>query len=405
MPVFDYQARDAAGKIVTGQIEAADQQTAGGILMDRSLMVTALRAGGARRSSSGRGKRKQGKVKPQDLVVFTRQLATMMDAGLPLVQSLTALEEQTESVAFKPVLQQVVAKVESGDAFSQSLAQFPKVFNRLFVSMVEAGESGGMLPEILDRVAGYLEASTRLKKKVKSAMTYPVIVCVIAVVIVLFLVMKIIPIFGDIFKDFGAKLPGPTQALIHISEVLRSYFLLVVVGTAVLVFALVKIKRTRAGTEAWDRFVLRAPVFGKLAHKIAISRFSRTFAALLRSGVPILETLRIVGQSSGNTQVEYAIEKTASSIERGENLAMALGQHPIFPPMLVKMISAGEQTGKVDVMLEKLADFYDEDIEATLSGLTSLIEPLLIVFLGVVVGSIVVCMFLPIFKLNQVVQF
>lgn len=403
MPTFDYQARDAAGKIVTGQIDAADQQAAGMTLMERNLMVTSIRLGAARRG--GGGKRKQGNVKAQDLVVFTRQLATMMDAGLPLVQSMNTLEDQTESKTFKPILMQVTEKVEQGDAFSAALGQYPKVFNRLYVSMVEAGETGGMLPEILDRVASYLEASARLRKKVKSAMTYPTIVCIIAVVIVLFLIMKIIPIFGDIFKEFGAKLPAPTQMLIRISEIVRGYFVLVVVVVGLLGFALYKLKRTKRGTEVWDRFKLKAPVFGKLAHKIAISRFARTFAALTRSGVPILETLRIVGQSSGNTQVEYAVQATATSIERGDNLAAALGQHPIFPSMLVRMIAAGEQTGKVDVMLEKIADFYDEEIEATLNGLTSLIEPLLIVFLGVVVGSIVICMFLPIFKLNQIVQF
>jgi type IV pilus assembly protein PilC len=270
---------------------------------------------------------------------------------------------------------------------------------------VEAGETGGLLAEILDRLACYLEASSRLKKKVKSAMSYPVIVCVVALGIALFLIVKVIPIFGNIYKDFGAQLPAPTQILIDISDFIRTYFILAIGMAGGFVFGVVKFKRTRRGTALWDRTKLRLPVFGKLIHKICISRFSRTFAALLRSGVPILETLRIVGQSSGNTVVESAVLKTANSIEHGDNLAVALGQHSIFPPMLVRMISAGEQTGKVDVMLEKISDFYDEEIEATLSGLTSLIEPLLIVFLGVVVGSIVICMFLPIFKLNQIVQF
>jgi type IV pilus assembly protein PilC len=329
----------------------------------------------------------------------------MMDAGLPLVQSLTALEEQTDSQTFKPVLRHTMEQVEQGNAFSEALANHPKVFGKLYVSMVEAGETGGLLPEILDRLASYLESTARLKKKVKSAMSYPVIVCFIALSIALFLMIKVIPIFADIFKDFGAQLPVPTQILIDISNFIRAYFLLAAGAVGGLVFGLVKLKRTKAGTAVWDRAKLRMPVFGKLVHKIAISRFARTFAALLRSGVPILETLRIVGQSAGNTVVEVAVEKTASSIEHGDNLAEALGQHAIFPPMLVKMISAGEQTGKVDVMLEKLSDFYDEEIEAMLSGLTSLIEPLLIVFLGVVVGSIVICMFLPIFKLNQIVQF
>jgi type IV pilus assembly protein PilC len=402
MVTYAYQARDASGKSVNGLVEAPDQQTAANILISRNLMVVVLKPGSSRKNGI---KRQQGRVKSQELVVFTRQLATMMDAGLPLVQSLTALEEQTDSKSFKPILRHITEKVEQGDAFSQALAQHPKVFTKLFVSMVEAGETGGLLAEILDRVASYLEATARLKKKVKSAMSYPTIVCIIALSIALFLIVKVIPIFADIYKDFGAKLPAPTQVLIRISEIIRGYFLLVIGAAGLLVFAVIKFKRTRRGTEIWDRAKLRLPVFGKLIHKIAMSRFSRTFAALLRSGVPILEVLRIVGQSSGNTMVEHAVEKTAASIERGDNLALALGQHKIFPPMLVRMVSAGEQTGKVDVMLEKISDFYDEEIEATLNGLTALIEPLLIVFLGLVVGSIVICMFLPIFKLNEIVQF
>jgi type IV pilus assembly protein PilC len=402
MANFTYQARTVAGKPVDGDIEALDQQTAATQLMDRGLMVISLRRAAGRKVGK---KRHQGKVKSQDLVVFTRQLATMMDAGLPLVQSLTALEEQTDSKTFKPVLRNITERVEQGQAFSEALSEHPRVFTRLYVSMVEAGETGGLIAEILDRLASYLESTARLKKKVKSAMTYPVIVCFIATAIALFLIIKVIPIFAGIYKDFNAQLPAPTQVLITISNVIRSYFLLSIAAVAAAIFGFYHLKRTKRGAAVWDRLKLRLPVFGKLIHKISISRFARTFAALLRSGVPILETLRIVGQSSGNTVVEKSVEQTAASIERGDNLALALRQHPVFPPMLVRMVSAGEQTGKVDVMLEKISDFYDEEIEATLSGLTSLIEPLLIVFLGVVVGTIVVCMFLPIFKLNQIVQF
>ncbi len=403
MATFKYQALDGSGKVVSGEIDAPDQMGAAALLMNRNLVVTEVRMAAARKVAA---KRYQGgSVKSQDMVVFTRQLATMMSAGLPLVQCMTALEEQTESKAFRPILHNVTERIEGGDSFSQALAQHPKVFTQLYVSMVEAGEAGGMLSEILDRVASYLESTARLKKKVKSAMSYPVIVCCIAIGISLFLIMKIIPIFADIYKDFGAKLPGPTQMLINFSNLLRAYFLFFVLGTGAFIFLLVKLKKTKRGTEIWDRVKLHLPLFGKLIHKISMSRFARTFAALLRSGVPILEVLRIVGQSSGNTQVEYAVVATAKNIEKGDSLALALGQHKIFPPMLVRMVAAGEQTGKVDTMLEKISDFYDEEIEATLSALTSLIEPLLIVFLGVVVGTIVVCMFLPIFKLNEVVQF
>jgi type IV pilus assembly protein PilC len=401
MRTFTYEARDPSGKITIGDISAEDEQSAVTALVNRSLLVVALRERAERKAK----KRAQGKVKAQDLVVFTRQLATMLDAGLPLVQAVSTLEEQTESKALKVVLQQVVEHVERGDAFSEALAQHPKVFTNLYVSMVQAGETGGLLAEILDRLASYLEASARLKRKVKSAMSYPTIVSLVAVGIALFLIVKVIPIFADIYSDFGAQLPGPTQVLISISNAIRNNFFTVMIGTGVFLLALVKLKKTRRGTEVWDRLKLKLPVFGKLAHKIAISRFSRTFASLFRSGVPILEALRVVGQSAGNTQVSKAVDAVAINIEKGENIAVSLAQHPIFPPMLVRMVAAGEQTGKVDVMLEKIADFYDEEIEAMLAGLTALIEPLLIVFLGVVVGGIVICMFLPIFKLNEIVQF
>ncbi len=402
MPVFTYQARDSFGKSVSGQIEGDDQHAATIALSNRDLMVTSLTPVASKKKIK---KHAQGKVKAQDLVVFTRQLATMMDAGLPLVQSMSTLEEQTTSRTLKPVIAKITARIEQGESFSVALSEHPKVFNRLYVSMVEAGETGGLLAEILDRVASYLEATARLKKKIKSAMSYPAIVCIVAILISLFLVLKIIPVFADIFTDFGAKLPMPTQILINLSDWLRANLLMAAGIVAVSIFALVKLKNTKAGTQVWDRLKLRLPIFGALIHKISMSRFARTFAALVRSGVPILETLRIVGQSAGNVVVEAAVVQTASSIEKGENLAVAMGQHQIFPPMLVRMVAAGEQTGKVDVMLEKISDFYDEEIEATLNAMTSLIEPLLIVFLGVVVGSIVVCMFLPIFKLNEIVQF
>ena len=402
MPVFNYQARDNNGKSVNGEIDALDPQQAATQLMDRGLMVVSLKAGRSKKTSA---KSSKGKVKSQDLVVFTRQLATMLGAGLPLVQALTALESQTESKTFKPVLRNVTERVEQGQSFSEALSEYPKIYTRLYVCMVEAGEAGGLLPEILDRLAGYLEASARLKKKVKSAMAYPTIVCLIAITIALFLIIKVIPIFADIYKDFGANLPGPTQVLINISNLIRGYFPIAIGLLVAGVFAIARFKRTKRGAFLWDTIALRLPVFGKLIHKVAMSRFSRTFSSLIRSGVPILETLRIVSQSAGNVIVATAVEKTATAIEKGDNLAAAMGQHSIFPPMMIRMVSAGEQTGQVDSMLEKLSDFYDEEIEATLAALTSLIEPLLIVFMGVVVGTIVVCMFLPIFKLNQIVQF
>ncbi len=401
MPQFSYTARDNAGKVVAGELDAPDEQNAIGSLLNRGLMVVNLE----QKTQKKRKAKSAGAVKTVDVVVFTRQLATMMDAGLPLVQCLTALSEQSASKALKEVLADVTAQVEKGDAFSEALARHPKVFDKLYLSMVKAGETGGLLAEILDRVAGYLEASARLRKKVKSAMSYPTIVTIVAISISIFLIVKVIPVFAGIYKDFNAKLPTPTLVLVQVSDIFRHYLPFVAIGTVVLGFGFARYKKTEQGAELWDRSKIRFPVLGKLAHKVALSRFARTFASLVRSGVPILETLHIVGQSAGNVIVAKAVTDAASNIERGENIAASLGKHPIFPPMLIRMIAAGEQTGKVDVMLEKISDFYDEEIEATLAGLTALIEPLLIVFLGVVVGGIVICMFLPIFRLSEVVKF
>jgi type IV pilus assembly protein PilC len=270
--------------------------------------------------------------------------------------------------------------------------------------MVKAGESGGLLAEILERLAGFLEASARLRKKVKSAMTYPVIVVCIAFAITTFLIVRVVPIFGEIFKDFGAKLPAPTQFLIDVSEFVRGEWYFLVLGIAAGIFGLRAFLFSDKGKKFSDRWKLKLPVFGPLVHKICMSRFARTFAQLIRSGVPILEVLDIVGGSAGNYVVENSIKSVADDVEKGDNLSVAMSKKPIFPPMLLRMVSAGEATGKIDNMLEKMADFWDEEIEAMLDALTSLIEPMLIVFLGVIVGGIVIAMFLPIFKLNEVVS-
>lgn len=270
--------------------------------------------------------------------------------------------------------------------------------------MVKAGESGGMLAEVLDRLAGFLEDSERLRKKVKSAMTYPVIVICIALAITTFLIVKVVPVFGSIFADFGAKLPAPTQFLIDLSDFIRSYWY-IIVGIMVGIFYSIRAwVKSKSGAEQWDRWKLKLPVFGPLTHKICMTRFARTFAQLIRSGVPILEVLHIVGDTSGNSVVTNALRGVSTDVEKGEHLTAALSRQSIFPPMMLRMVSAGEATGKIDTMLEKMADFWDEEIEATLAALTSLLEPLLIVVLGIIVGGIVIAMFLPIFKLNDVVS-
>ncbi len=346
-------------------------------------------------------------ISESDLVVFTRQLATMVDAGLPLVSSLTALYEQADpkkQANLRKVIGDLTARVQSGESFNEAISKQPRVFSRLYISMVRAGETGGLLAEILDRLAGFLEATARLKKKVKSAMTYPAIVVVIAFAITAFLIVKVVPVFAGIFADFGANLPAPTQVLLNVSDFTRTYWYVILLLMVASGFAWKMFVGTKSGRDWWDRWKLKLPIFGPLAHKIAMSRFCRTFAQLIRSGVPILEVMDIVAETSGNTMVEYGIRRASADVEKGDNLAAALAKEKIFPPMMVRMVAAGESTGKIDEMLEKMADFWDEEIEAMLDALTSLIEPLLIVFLGVVVGGIVIALFMPIFKLNEIVS-
>ena len=359
------------------------------------------------KAATSRSRKKTWTVKETDLVLFTRQLSTMIEAGISLVQAMTALYDQCDPKRqrnLRHVISDVTTRVQGGETFNESIAKHPRVFDRLFVSMVKAGEHGGLLAEILDRLAGFLEASARLRKKVKSAMTYPVIVISIAFAITTFLLVKVVPIFGEIFKDFGAKLPAPTQFLIDVSDFIRGEWYFLILGFGGIFFGLRTFLRSTRGKQLADRWKLKLPIFGPLIHKICMSRFSRTFAQLIRSGVPILEVLDIVGGASGNHVVEMSIKGVSDDVEKGDNLSVALSKKPIFPPMMLRMVSAGEATGKIDTMLEKMADFWDEEIEALLDALTSLIEPLLIVFLGVIVGGIVIAMFLPIFKLNEVVS-
>jgi len=403
MMTFSYQARDASGKIISGVQDALNEDNAVTSLMSRGLMVLSL----TQKAAASASRKKKWTVKETDLVLFTRQLSTMIEAGISLVQAMTALYDQSDPKRqrnLRHIISDVTTRVQGGESFHESIAKHPRVFDRLFVSMVKAGEHGGLLAEILDRLAGFLEASARLRKKVKSAMTYPVIVICIAFAITTFLLVKVVPIFGEIFKDFGAKLPAPTQFLIDVSDFIRGewYFLIVFIAGAF--FGIRTFLRSTRGKQLWDRWKLRLPIFGPLIHKICMSRFSRTFAQLIRSGVPILEVLDIVGGASGNHVVETSIKGVSEDVERGDNLSVALSKKPIFPPMMLRMVSAGEATGKIDTMLEKMADFWDEEIEAMLDALTSLIEPMLIVFLGVIVGGIVIAMFLPIFKLNEVVS-
>jgi type IV pilus assembly protein PilC len=402
MPSFSYIARDSGtGREIRSTVDASNEANAVAALLNRNLMVVSIQEKIAKK-----GRTSGGKVALSDLVIFTRQLATMVDAGLAMVQSLQALADQTDNKLMRDVIKDVTTRVEGGDSFSEALQKHPKVFNKLYFSMVGAGERGGLLAEILARLATYLENSARLRKKVKSALMYPTVVTVVAIGITIFLLVKVVPTFADIFKSFGTKvpLPAPTQWLMKVSDALVHNFIYFIVCGGSIIFGWLYYIKTPAGRRFWDDRRIKLPIFGSIAHKICLARFASTFASLVRSGVPILEVLAIVRNTVGNVIMEAAIQSAANDIERGEGISNALAKHPIFPTMIIRMLQAGEQTGKIDAMLERVAGFLDEEIETTLSGLTSLIEPLLIVFLGVVVGGIVICMFLPIFKLSDLVS-
>lgn len=337
-----------------------------------------------------------------ELAIFTQQLASLLSAGLPLVQCLEALQDQTEDPVFRIIIRDVRTEISQGSSFSNAVKMFPRAFNSLFISMVEAGEASGALAEILSKVALYFESSVKLTKKVKSAMTYPIAVIGLAVALVNVLLIFVIPVFAAMFADFGAKLPAPTQMLIDLSDFLKANFFYLLAGAYAVFWLLKKFVATPRGRRIKDESLVKAPIFGSLVHKIALSRFCRTYATLIRSGVPILRTLEIVASASGKTQVEDACAEIAKHVSQGGQVSEVLAANSFFPPMMKHMVKAGESTGNVDGMMNKVADFYDTESEATVASLTSLIEPMLIVFLGVVVGGIVMAMFLPIFQLGAV---
>src|SRR6267154_837983 len=337
-----------------------------------------------------------------ELSIFTSQLASLLQAGLPLVSCLEALQDQTEDQVFRIVIRDVRNDISTGTSFSSAVRKFGNSFNTLFISMVEAGEASGGLAEILGKVAGYFESSVKLAKKVKSAMTYPVAVIGLAIALVNVLLIFVIPVFAAMFADFGAKLPSPTQMLIDLSNFMKAWWWALGLGAYGIFFTVSKYIATPNGRRQKDNFLVKAPIFGNLVHKIALSRFCRTYATLMRSGVPILRTLEIVAAASNKVQIEDACEEIAKHVSQGGQVSEVLAANPFFPPMMKHMVKAGESTGNVDGMMNKIADFYDVECEATVSALTSLIEPLLIVFLGVVVGGIVMAMFLPIFQLGAV---
>jgi len=397
---FQYSAKDQAGRDITSTIQAENERSVVTTLRKRGLIVLDV----SKEVGSAAPKKGRRKVKGADLVVFTRQLATMVDAGLPLVQALDTLAGQAENPSLKVVLEDIVKSIEEGADFSEAISAHPKVFSSLFVNMARAGEASGTLSEILERVAAYMEATLALKRKVKSAMIYPSLVCGMALIITTVLLLKVIPVFGGIYADFGAALPMPTQMLLNFSDFLRAYFPFAVAALVVGIVLARKYAKTESGALRFDRFKFNAPVFGPIFRKVAVSRFTRTLSVLVKSGVPILSALEIVARTAGNKLVERAVNSAMDEIKKGENIAGPLAASQVFPPMVTKMIAVGEETGKLEVMLSKVSDFYDSQVDAAVSGLTSMIEPLLIAFMGIVVGGIVICMFLPIFKLSEVVS-
>ena len=403
MATFRYSAKDKTGRTVTGVLESADERTLLEILRRQELIVISIK--------QERKKEKisfyldfGGKIKLSELVLFVRQLATMIDSGIPLVQALDILSEQIEHREFKAIVATIKKDVSTGSRFHEALAKHPKVFTPLFINMVKAGESSGALDDIMDRLAIYLEKTESLIRKVRTAMTYPIAVCIMALCITLVMLIKIVPVFKSIYADFGGRLPVPTLILVSVSDFLINYFFMWLAIAVTGIFLLVRFIKTDKGTFIFDEFKLKMPIFGVILKKVAISKFCRTLATLVKSGVPILSALEIVAKTSGNRIIESAVEKVRVSIREGENITDPLLRTRVFPPLVVRMISVGEQTGELEKMLTKIADFYDDQVDASVAGITSLIEPLVIAFLGTVVGTIVICMFLPIFKLSSLVS-
>jgi len=397
---FEYVARDKTGKEVTGTVDAANKDALVKQLREQGLMTSKVQE----KKAQGIAKKKTGKrlfggrVNLRHLSIFCRQFATMINAGVSLVRCLDVLEQQTDSARLKEIIRDISSEVEGGATLSRSMAKYPAVFSNLAVGLVRAGEVGGVLDETLDRLAGFLEKDMELRRKVKSSMTYPVLVMIVAVGIVTFLVTFILPKFIDLFKELGLKddsFPLPTLILMRTSQFMTQKWYLAVGIVVGLTIAINRIKATKTGKRYYDMVKLRVPVFGSLNHKIAIARFARTLSTLMASGVPILSAMETVAGTVDNDIIADAILLSRASIREGDTIADPLAASKMFPPMVVQMITIGEETGQLDQMLEKVADFYESEVEAALESLTSALEPVLIVFLGVVVGFIVVAMFLP----------
>jgi type IV pilus assembly protein PilC len=397
MPVFNYIGKTRSGTVQKGEIEANDRNAAVAVLRQRQVLVTSIRPRpkDIELKIPGFG----GKVKEKDIVIFTRQLATMIDAGLPLVQCLDILSRQSLNKQFATTIGKIKTDVESGDTFADALRKHPKVFTDFFTNMVEAGEAGGILDTILARLAVYMEKARALKGRVKSAMVYPAAIVSIAILVIVFLMIFVIPVFAEMFESFGGTLPAPTRLIMSLSDFTRRYILYAVPVVVAGIYLFKRFYRTDRGKRLVDSFMLKAPVVGPLIQKVAVAKFTRTLGTLVSSGVPIIDGLQITARTAGNKVVEDAVLAIIGSIKEGQTIAEPLSKQNIFPPMVVQMIEVGENSGALDMMLNKIADFYDEEVDTAVAGLTSLMEPALMVFLGTTIGFVVVAMYLPIFKM------
>jgi type IV pilus assembly protein PilC len=399
IPVYRWTGKTKQGEARAGEMQAADADAVRARLQQMGIDPGRVRVKGKELSFKlGTG------VQLKDVLIFTRQFSVMIDAGLPLVQALDIIGTQNENLAFRKVLLGVKAKVEAGSTFADALADHPKIFDELFVQLVRAGEVGGILDTILQRIGAYLEKNDKLKRRVKGAMTYPAVVLSVAIGVVAALIGFVVPTFEKMFKDMGGSLPGPTQFLVDLSKSFRSTWWVWIVVPIALIVAFKVATRKGKGQDAWHATVLKMPLFGTLIRKVAVARFTRTFGTMLSSGVPILDALEIVARTAGNRTIEKAIYYVRAKISEGKNIAAPLAETGVFPPMVVQMIGVGEATGAMDAMLGKIADYYDDEVDVAVAALTSMLEPIMMVFLGGTVGYFMIAMYLPIFSMAGTVK-
>jgi type IV pilus assembly protein PilC len=397
MPVYLWEGKNKNNLVQKGELDAPNEEAVRAHL--NRARITATKIKKKPKDLFENVSFLQPPVKEKDVILFARQFSTMIDAGLPIIQCLDILYSQQENKTFKVMLKAIKESVESGATLADSLKKYPKQFDDLFVNMIAAGEAGGILDTILARLAAYMEKAARLKSQVKGAMTYPVVTMVIAVVVVAVILVFVIPVFQEMFADFGGELPGPTKLVVAASDFVKSKILYIIIGMIIFGFAFKKYYATQKGRETIDALMLKLPVFGILIRKVAVAKFTRTMGTMLSSGVAILEALDIVAKTAGNTSIEKAVYHVRSGISEGRTMADPLMESGVFPSMVCQMISVGESTGALDAMLGKIADFYDEEVDQAVDNLTSLIEPFMLVFLGTVIGGLVVAMYLPIFKM------